>query len=124
MKMRVLLIGLNPQNFDYAHSQFAGHTPETVMAGLNADLAALKAEGYEAEMALVDPDESAIPTIITALNKGFDCVLLGAALRTTPDYFPIFERVVNLVHAGAPRAKICFNTGPNDSLAAVKRWIG
>jgi hypothetical protein len=120
---KVLLIGLDPQGYDYANSPFPHLTPEIVMAGLHADLATLNAEGYDAQMLLVSPDAHAPAAIAAALQDAFDCILLGGALRTTPKYFLLFEQVINLVHQAAPRAKLCFNTGPADSLAAVRRWV-
>jgi hypothetical protein len=35
----------------------------------------------------------------------------------------LLERLLNLIHALAPTAKICFNTTPEDSLEAVQRWV-
>ena len=119
---KVLLIGLDPQGFDYANSPFPNLTPELVMAGLEADLANLNKQGYDARMVLVDPAKDAASVVATALAETFDCVLLGAALRTTPKYFMLFEKVINLVHEAAPGSKICFNTGPHDSLDAIRRW--
>lgn len=74
-------------------------------------------------MVLVDPTGDAASVISNALKEKFDCLLLGAALRTTPKYFLLFETVINLVHQAAPGAKLCFNTGPNDSLDAIRRWV-
>jgi hypothetical protein len=120
---KVLLIGLDPQGFDYASSPFPDLTPEIVTKGLDADLANLNAEGYNARMVLVDPGGDAAAVISNALTEKFDCLLLGAALRTTPKYFLLFETVINLVHQAAPDTKICFNTGPHDSLDAIRRWV-
>jgi hypothetical protein len=120
---KVLLIGLNPQGFDYANSPFPDLTPEMVMKGLEADLANLNKEGYDARMILVDPAGDAAAVISKALTEKFDCLLLGAGLRTTPKYFLLFETVINLVHQAAPGSKLCFNTGPHDSLAAIRRWV-
>jgi hypothetical protein len=36
---------------------------------------------------------------------------------------PLFETVINLVHALASTARICFNTTPADTAEAVRRWI-
>jgi hypothetical protein len=36
---------------------------------------------------------------------------------------PLFEKVLNLVHALAPAARVCFNTTPADTAEAVRRWI-
>ena len=56
-------------------------------------------------------------------EKTFDCVLIGAGIRTIPPMFLLFEKLVNAVHEGAPHAKICFNTVPEDSAASVQRWV-
>ncbi|MDO3069700.1 hypothetical protein [Mycobacteroides abscessus] len=40
-----------------------------------------------------------------------------------PSNLELFETVLNTVHAHAPQAKICFNTVPTDTVAAVERWI-
>jgi hypothetical protein len=53
----------------------------------------------------------------------FDCVLVGAGIRTIPPLFALFEKLVNAIHAGAPGAKIAFNTNPNDTPEAVQRWV-
>jgi hypothetical protein len=31
--------------------------------------------------------------------------------------------LINVVHQHAPHAKLCFNTLPGDTAAAVKRWV-
>jgi ketopantoate hydroxymethyltransferase len=49
-------------------------------------------------------------------------VLIGAGLRAAPQLL-LFEKLLNLVHEHAPRAKICFNTTPADSTEAVRRWV-
>ncbi|HLJ62475.1 MAG TPA: hypothetical protein VKT70_00090 [Stellaceae bacterium] len=54
--------------------------------------------------------------------RSYDYVLIGAGLRVPPSQMLLFEKIINLVHARAPRAKICFNTNPGDSVEAVQRW--
>ena len=54
---------------------------------------------------------------------GLTAEKLEAGLRTDTDEFLLFERLVNFIHTNTPQAKICFNTGPADSVDAVKRWI-
>ena len=51
-----------------------------------------------------------------------DIVLIGAGLRTDPDLFILFEKIINVVHAQAPGAKIAFNKLPYDSLESIQRW--
>ena len=50
-------------------------------------------------------------------------MLIGAGIRVLPANFTLFERLINVVHEGAPGAKLCFNTNPNDTQEAVLRWI-
>ena len=45
-------------------------------------------------------------------------VLVGAGVRTDIEEFTLFEKLINVVHQLAPSAKICFNTGPTDSVDA------
>jgi hypothetical protein len=56
-------------------------------------------------------------------EKRFDCVVIGAGIRTLPRYFSLFEKLINVVHEHAPEARICFNTKPDDTAAAVSRWL-
>jgi len=95
-----------------------------VQAGLDADVASLISLGYDAALCLTDFGETSEATVTAALDaKAYDCVVIGAGVRTIGKNFLLFEKLINVVHNKAPQAKICFNTGPNDSLAAVQRWI-
>lgn len=55
--------------------------------------------------------------------KPYDCVLIGAGVRAVPANFFLFEKLINVAHAYAPRARLCFNTKPSDTAEAVMRWI-
>jgi len=37
--------------------------------------------------------------------------------------FLLFEKLVNVIHELSPRAKICFNTRPEDTAEAFLRWV-
>jgi hypothetical protein len=54
----------------------------------------------------------------------YDCVVIGGGLRLPPKSLPFFEKVVNAIHQGAPKAAIAFNTHPQDTAEAAARWIG
>jgi hypothetical protein len=56
-------------------------------------------------------------------QRRFDCILIGAGVRANPSNLMLFEKLINVVHEHAPQAKICFNTLPSDTAAAVKRWL-
>ena len=118
---RVLLIGFDPSLVDL--SAAPGLTAETIRTTLDRELAAIRAAGYDARWLLTDTGETAEAVVRAALaEQAYDIVLIGAGIRVLPPYFEVFERLINAVHEGAPRAKICFNTKPDDTLAAVERW--
>ena len=124
---RVVMIGLEPTLIDFsdaAYAAFPGMTAAKVQAGLDADVANLKALGYAAELCLVDFGETAESMLRALFNaKAFDCVMLGAGVRLIPQNTPLFEKLINVVHECAPASRLCFNTGPTDSAQAVQRWF-
>jgi len=120
-KTQVLVIGLEPTLVDF--STMPDMNAGKVRAGLEADQAKLAALGYEAELCLTDLGETAADVVARKLSeKAFDCVVIGAGIRTIPAYFLLFEQLINVVHRAAPDARICFNTRPSDTAEAVQRW--
>lgn len=118
---KVALIGLHPDVVDF--SAVPGLTKETLTASLAAQETELRALGFDAQWILVDRGETAERVIASALDaNACDVVLIGAGVRTLPAHFILFEKLVNLVHERAPKAKICFNTKPDDTREAVLRW--
>lgn len=124
---RVLLVGLQPKLINFSepnYSLFPGLDADKVQAGLDADVSSFRKLGYKAELCLIDFGETAESTVARALEvQSFDCVLIGASVRTIGNNFFLFEKLVNIVHDKAPHAKICFNTGPKDNISAVQRWL-
>ncbi len=123
----VLIVGLEPSLIDFTDSNYAafpGLTAAKVMAALNADLANLNALGYDAHLCVTDFGQTAGDVVSARLKqKRFDCVLIGAGVRTIASNFILFEKLINVVHEHAPGSKICFNTKPTDTAEAVRRWI-
>lgn len=121
-KSKVVLIGWNPEVVDY--SKWPGLTAEKLMAALEADKNRLNELGYEAELLFIDDAGTAFEMVSQALNETrYDCILIGAGVRTVAEHFLVFEQLVNAAHQSAPQAKICFNTNPTDTAEAVKRWV-
>jgi hypothetical protein len=55
-----------------------------------------------------------------ALGKApYDVIVVGAGLQTLPPMALQFERLMNVLHQHAPKAKLGFNTQPGDSDAAA-----
>jgi len=122
-----LIIGLDPELIDFSSPDFAafpGMTAAKVLAGMDAAAEGMKALGYEVHHCLTDFGQTAEEIVTAQLQlRHFDCVLIGAGVRTVPSNFILFERLINLVHTHAPHSKICFNTKPSDTLEALQRWI-
>jgi hypothetical protein len=121
----VLVIGLDPTLIDFSQPGYpVGMDATKVLAGLKSSEGELTGLGYSVEMCLTDFGETAETVVQRQLKqKRFDCILIGAGVRTNPSNFMLFEKLINVVHQNAPQAKICFNTLPSDTAAAVKRWL-
>jgi L-2-hydroxyglutarate oxidase LhgO len=120
--VNVLLIGLDPTVVDY--DRWPGLTAEKLEAGLRRDETTLNESGYAARICFIDHGETAEEVVkATLAETDFACVLVGAGVRTDNEEFLLFEKLINVVHEHAPGARICFNTGPADSVEAVQRWI-
>jgi len=118
----VLIIGFEPTLLDY--STIPDLDAAKVTAALKADEARLRSLGYEAELCLIDLGKTAETVVRDRLKqKQFNCILIGAGVRTIPEYFILFEKLINVVHEHAPQAKLCFNTKPSDTAEAVQRWL-
>jgi len=122
MPKKVLAIGIDPVFVDFtAMPQF---TPAMFQSYIDAQLERLRAAGFEVASCLIDLGDTAEAVTAGALQAGdFDCVLIGPGLRLPGERLVLFEKVLNLIHRYAPRAAICFNTTPADSLEAMQRWI-
>jgi len=121
MAKKVLMIGWHPSVVNYA--KYPGLTAEKLEAGLRADETRLAELGYAPTLAFIRSAETAEADLAAHLEgEAFDVVMIGAGVRRDDEHFLVFERLVNLVHATAPRARIAFNTGPTDSAEAVRRW--
>ena len=121
----VLVIGLDPTLIDFSQPGYApGMDATKVLAGLKSSEEELTGLGYSVRMCLTDFGETAEAVVQSRLEeKQFDCILIGAGVRTNPKHFMLFEKLINVVHKHAPQAKLCFNTLPSDTAAAVKRWL-
>jgi hypothetical protein len=126
-KNSVLVIGFEPTLLDFSSPEFAafpGLDAPKVMNALKADEARLTDLGCDVELCLIDLGDTAETVVRDRLRrKPFDCILIGAGVRTIPSHFILFERLINILHAHAPQAKLCFNTNPGDTAEAVQRWL-
>jgi hypothetical protein len=125
-KKTVLIVGLDPAGVDFSSPDFAPQnlSADRVLSALRADAERLRGLGYEADSCLTDFGETAERVVEEKLKtKPYDCVMIGAGLRIMPSSFLLFEKLINVVHANAPQAKLCFNTKPGDTAEAIMRWV-
>ena len=118
----VMSIGLHPDVVNYA--LFPGLTKEKLTQDLKAQEEHLQKLGFSTTFCLVDLGETAAEVARAALReKPYDAVVIGAGVRVPPPHLPLFEKLINVVHECAPKAKICFNTRADDTAEALLRWV-
>ncbi|RZF63108.1 hypothetical protein EWE75_17825 [Sphingomonas populi] len=123
---RVLFVGQKPDTVDFSDPALPpGFNADKIQAGIDIAKTMLTERGWDGDLCMIAPDESGIAVLAAQLaNADYDCVVIGGGLRLPPKGLPFFERVVNAVHQGAPKAAIVFNTRPEDTAEAAARWIG
>lgn len=125
-RKRVLIIGIEPTLIDFSSQEYAPFNldAEKVAAGLKGAEAALQQYGYDVAMCLTDFGESAEAQVRDCLQqREYDCIVIGAGIRAVASNLLLFEKLINVVHSHAPKARICFNTKPTDTVEAIKRWL-
>lgn len=126
-KRSVLIIGIHPKHLDFSSPEFSampGISAEKVFAGITGSADKLNEMGYAAEVCWIDLGATAMDVIKGFLLKTeFNAVMIGAGIRKPDSNFTLFENMINTVHEFAPKAKICFNTNPMDTVQAVQRWV-
>ena len=80
--------------------------------------------GYDAEIIYLKDLDNAFRIASDAFGaKPYDAIMIGAGVRKDDKMFILFEQLVNAAHQAAPNAKICFNSNPMDTTAAIQRWV-
>jgi len=122
---RVLLVGYEPETVDFSNPALPpGMSVEKIHAGITLALKQMTDRGWEGDLCLIRPDETAAQTVERHLaSANYACVVIGAGVRLPPQGLALFEAVVNAVHRAAPAAAIAFNTRPEDSADAAARWL-
>ena len=122
---RVLFVGQKPETVDYSDPAIPpGFNADKINAGIAIAVAKIKERGWEADICMIPPDDTAGPILEKQMTSAtYECVVIGGGLRLPPKSLWLFERVVNAVHKVAPNAAIAFNTRPEDTAEAAARWL-
>ncbi len=122
---RVLFVGQKPETVDFSDPALPpGFNAEKIQAGIDIAKDTMIERGWDGDLCMISPDDSGIATLATQLTETkYDCVVIVGGLRLPPKGLVFFEKVVNAIHQGAPKAKIAFNTRPQDTAEAAARWV-
>jgi len=122
---RVLFVGQKPETVDYSDPSLPpGFNADKINEGIRIAEATMTERGWDGDLCMIAPDDTGIAMLAAQLAKAaYSCVVVGGGLRLPPKSLRFFERVVNAVHEGAPKAAIAFNTRPEDTAEAAARWI-
>ncbi|HEY1177502.1 MAG TPA: hypothetical protein VGF17_15200 [Phytomonospora sp.] len=119
--VRVLSIGLHPAAIDYA--KFPGLTEELLTARIAAGEAAIRDAGFDLVPCPVPADLDGAEEAVRAAAGPFAVAMIGAGVRMAPEHTLLFERLVNVLIAAHPGLPLCFNTSPESTIDALRRWV-
>ena len=122
---KVLFVGQQPETVDFSDPALPpGFDAAKINAGIALGMQQMANRGWDADLCLVRPDESATAVLEQQLaTTPYDCVVIGGGIRIPPKSLLLFERLLNAVHRAAPKAAIAFNTEPPDTADAAARWL-
>jgi hypothetical protein len=125
MPQAVLIIGEDPELVDFSAPGVPPNmSAKTVMEGVGAATDRLTGLGHEVGVLLTKDAETVDALVSDALKEcPYDVIVIGAGLRTLPPLLEQFERLINVLREKAPRAKVAFNSRPEDSDKAALRWL-
>jgi hypothetical protein len=120
----VLSIGIHPHSLDY--TTLPDDFDEAVLtARIERGNAALREAGFNFVPCLVDAAPDAAEQAIRDQLQGaqFGLAMIGGGIRMMPEHTLLFERIVNVLHEASPGIRMCFNTAPDNTVDALRRWI-
>ncbi|WP_239590376.1 hypothetical protein [Streptomyces aureoverticillatus] len=119
---KILMIGIHPSAIDY--SLHPDLDEAVLSARIEQGLAAVRAAGFDAEHCLIGADPEEVEKTVRAAVAGgsVDLAMIGGGVRMAAEHTLLFERVINLLVALAPGIRFCFNTSPETTIDALRRW--
>ncbi|GAA3716682.1 hypothetical protein GCM10022224_097930 [Nonomuraea antimicrobica] len=120
---KILTIGLHPSAIDF--SDHPGLDEATLAARIEQGEATLHAAGLDTVACLIGADpvvaEEAVRERLSAEGP-FGLAMIGAGVRVLPEHTELFERLINVLVAAEPGIRFCFNTSPETTIDAIRRW--
>ncbi|KAK9836740.1 hypothetical protein WJX74_007255 [Apatococcus lobatus] len=79
--------------------------------------------GYSSEVIYVTPEDGMDKMTQEFKSRPLDGIVIGFGIRGIPQNTFFFEQVVEAVRRGSPKAILMFNTSPESTVDAAKRWF-
>ncbi len=121
---RVISIGLHPRVLDYTTLP-DGVDEASLTARIERGNAGLREAGFDVLLCQVDtaPDAAEEQVRAQLRRAQFGLAMVGGGIRMIPEHTELFERIVNVLHEVSPGIRLCFNTAPDNTVDALRRWI-
>ncbi|MGW1681190.1 hypothetical protein [Saccharopolyspora sp. NPDC002376] len=118
----ILSIGLDPGDLDY--TRYPDLDEAALRSRIESANADLRESGFDVVPCLVpaDPDEAAVKVRERVAAGAFRVAMIGGAVRMAPEHTLLFERLVNVLNETCPGIVFCFNTSPETTIDALRRW--
>lgn len=118
----VLSLGLHPSAADLR--RYPEITQEMLVTRIAAGEAALREAGFDIVPCQIpaDLDEAEKRVRECIAERPLQVVMIGAGLRMAAEHTLLFEHVVNLLNELVPGIVFCFNTSPETTIDALRRW--
>jgi hypothetical protein len=121
---RVLSIGIHPRRVDY--STLPDGVDEAALSErIERGNTALREAGFDVVPCQIDTSQEAAEKLVRDALDGasFGLAMIGGGIRMVPEHTELFERIVNVLLDVSPGIRLCFNTAPDNTVDALRRWI-
>lgn len=114
----VVLIGLPPK-----HDLVPRDLNFGVAEALENVVSQMAQAGIDYEFIGVTPEEGVADLGRKLQARHRDVVVIGNGIRREMDLTPFMEQIIDVIRQSVPQAKLGFNTRPDDTINAAKRWL-
>lgn len=85
----------------------------------------MREAGFELVSCQVPADPAAAESVLRECAAGgaFRVAMIGAGVRMAPEHTLLFERLINVAADLALGIRFCFNTSPESTIDALRRWV-
>lgn len=117
-----LIVGLDPATAPGSYFP-AVDTAEAVERGIQDIPHAAGELGLDLDMFLIGRTDDIDARFREKVASGhYAVVVIGGGIRLEPSLTHLLETLVNGVLSQSPHSAICFNTGPETTIEAIRRW--